>query len=636
MPDTKTIFALRKQGELHRAHELAIDAYSQFPEDEWVKRAYAWVLYDLAKEALNAQDFDLSKKYINVFLLINIPDSDNILHESFEHLVQKSEPSRIELNKAIQLDKSGNFIEAYSLLKGLNVQLHEDSHFNDTRAWNIYKYIKSLQDDISLNYSLITNLLTEYLDLKNTRPSIVHSNILRFAIKTAENEAFDYLHFLQDWDPENFLDEDYKPVVFEGKEYSGLAEKAFMLLGKKLLLKTDHSLIVLFLPYLDLAVSHLNHNIWLPYYKAKLLLLLNRHDEVESFLKPVVKEKRNEFWAWALLGEVYNKTSPSKAIACYCKSLLCTADEKFLINVRSDFGLILYNKGFPDEAKTEFTLSIKSRQANGYRVASALLEIEQQPWFLSARLLENNKQFYLANKTEADEILFADLPWFDGCIGDSFPSKNDPKIILQKIYFTHKGTLHETIVKDKAFKISKRFQQGAAVKVKAECDEGHWQIFLLESRNDGQVWDVFPEAIGIIDRVNADKNFIHFLVSKTTNGVIPFSKLSFTSPTVGTHIAIRYNSKHKDGKNFTEVLFCCKTDTYPSSEILKLFSGQLNIREGFDFGFIDDIFVDPQLIKLNNLSNAVLAHISGTAILSYNEKKGQWGWKAITINTSVK
>jgi hypothetical protein len=631
MPDTKTIFALRKQGDLQQAYELAIEAYNQYPSDEWVKKAYAWVLYDLAKEALNAQDLDLSKKYISDFMLINIPDSDNILHDSFEHMKQKFEPARIELGKAIQLDKEGHFIEAYNVLRNLNEQLHDDSHFNDSRAWNIYKYIKSLLDDISHNFTLITNLFTEYLGLKNTRPSIVHSNILRFAIKTAENEAFDYLQFLKDWNPENFLDDDFKPVVFERKEYSGLAEKAFMLLGKKLLLKTDHSLIEVFLPYLDLAVSRLNHNIWLPYYKAKLLLLLNRHNEVESFLKPVVKEKRNEFWAWALLGEVYNKTSPSKTIACYCKSLLCTADEKFLINVRYDFGLILYNKGFFDEAKTEFTLSIKSRQANGYRLTAELHEIEQQPWFLSAKLFDNNKQFYLANKSEADEILFADMPWFNACIGESFPSRNDPKIILQKIYFTERGTLQETVVKDKIFKITRRFQLGAAVKIKAEFDEGHWQIFLLEIRENGLIWDVFPEAIGVIDRINTDKNLVHFLVSKAINGVIPFSKLSFTTPTVGEIIAIRYRSKHKDGKNFTEVIFCQKTNNRPSSQILKLFSGQLNICDGLDFGFVDDIFVDPQIIKLNNLSNTVLTHVSGSAVLSFNNKKGLWGWKAINI-----
>ena len=55
--------------------------------------------------------------------------------------------------------------------------------------------------------------------------------------------------------------------------------------------------------------------------------------------------------------------------------------------------------------------------------------------------------------------------------------------------------------------------------------------------------------------------------------------------------------------------------------------GVIKIKEGSDFGFVDDIFIDPGNIKRNQwVTNQT---INGKAILSFNKKKGQWGWKMV-------
>ena len=44
---------------------------------------------------------------------------------------------------------------------------------------------------------------------------------------------------------------------------------------------------------------------------------------------------------------------------------------------------------------------------------------------------------------------------------------------------------------------------------------------------------------------------------------------------------------------------------------------------------IDHVLVDASFIKRHDLKNS--QQIQGTAILSYNKKKNQWGWKLISI-----
>jgi len=67
------------------------------------------------------------------------------------------------------------------------------------------------------------------------------------------------------------------------------------------------------------------------------------------------------------------------------------------------------------------------------------------------------------------------------------------------------------------------------------------------------------------------------------------------------------------------------------ADVMKSFKGELRIKEGQFFGFVELIFVAPELIKKDNLKNGQI--IKGEALVSFNKKKGEWGWKAInTIN----
>jgi hypothetical protein len=66
-----------------------------------------------------------------------------------------------------------------------------------------------------------------------------------------------------------------------------------------------------------------------------------------------------------------------------------------------------------------------------------------------------------------------------------------------------------------------------------------------------------------------------------------------------------------------------------TSDAMKRFEGTLKVISPQNFGFLEDIFIDPKIIEVSKLTDG--QPVMGRAILSFNKKKNEWGWKAIEI-----
>lgn len=146
------------------------------------------------------------------------------------------------------------------------------------------------------------------------------------------------------------------------------------------------------LPFVDKGIYTFKDNIWLPYYKAKLLHLVNRNDEAIEFLIPVVKEKITEYWTWSLLGDLIIVSDKEKALSCYCKSLLCKAEVKFLASVRMKLAQLLIDKELWKEAKSEINSIINSKDEGAF-IPDILANYQQNDWFKSAEEKETISTF---------------------------------------------------------------------------------------------------------------------------------------------------------------------------------------------------------------------------------------------------
>lgn len=135
-----------------------------------------------------------------------------------------------------------------------------------------------------------------------------------------------------------------------------------------------------------------------------------------------------------------------------------------------------------------------------------------------------------------------------------------------------------------------------------------------------------PEETVVIEFVNENKSIINFVKDKSKHGFFGYSGM-IDKPKIGDLISVRFNGEGQDG--FYKVLSIKKSSSDSVCNAIKDFQGNLKMREPASFGFVEDIFIEPSLIVKHELNKNDL--IKGKAILSFNKKKNEWGWKAIEI-----
>lgn len=634
MPVTREIFSLRKAGNIEEAYALAVEAYAEAPADEWVIKAYGWVLYDKLKAALQNPKQEVIQQLVQEIETLNVSEADEMLSPNLKRLLDQAQPEGQQLRRAKDLDKNNQHAEARIIFRQIRKSFIGNTQFADSYGWCLFKQLKQIIAHEPVNISMCNDLFEEYLTLQVEKPSILHSNILRLAEKLVGNDSFLFMSIVKKWGYQNFLPDDWNKNLYEGKTYPGLAEKTIQLVAKSLLNQSTLQDILELMPALDVALSRIHDNIWLYYYKAKLLLKTGNYNEAEQFLKPVVKMKRTEYWAWALMGDIYKDTSLDKAISCYCKALLCPTEEKFLVNTRVSLGKLLLQNGLKSEAKREFVKSIETRKEKGYGLGSDLTQIEQEDWFTSISSQGNNTKYYSEHIHLAEEILFADLPWFDANVGEDYVLSDAPCVNRIKIYFKTLSIVNDTSVKEKQHKIYERFKRGDPVQIKAEKKEGKWQVYIIEKRDHGKKWDVFPIYIGVIDHVNSQKMIAHFIVSKEIVGIIHFDPRTEQAE-AGDIVKLSIKKRKKELTTIYEAITWEKTADYPPIDICKVINGRFVIEEGKAFGFIDDYFVAPSTVEEYSLKEMNGRILSGTAVISYNKNKRTWGWKVIKFSINV-
>jgi hypothetical protein len=137
-----------------------------------------------------------------------------------------------------------------------------------------------------------------------------------------------------------------------------------------------------------------------------------------------------------------------------------------------------------------------------------------------------------------------------------------------------------------------------------------------------------PEDIVCVEHVNNDKKIINFVVSKNKYGFASYSSFNI-KPKTGDVFAVRFEEKIDNKSNFYKVITINNTKNQPSSEIHRNIEGNLEIMPGNSFGFVNNVYVPPQLIEKYKLVNS--AFIKGIAINKYQNGHKDWKWSVIKI-----
>src|SRR5690606_89797 len=363
----KAIKELRQAGKLGEALQMATQTLESEPDNIWNKRAAAWVYYDYLKKYAQPESVDAFKE---------------------------------------------------NLIKIKDLQLPEDEKMVfDNCAWQIGTIVFGLQKAEHVDYSKINELFEIIREFQFTKPSEAYSFIYKAFHKGYQNWS-GYLSFADWWNFENFQSVDYLKEEYNGKKIMSIAEQAYIAYSKKLLEGVpvdplgqnkviNKEKIQTFLPELDAIIEKHPDYQYPPYFKAKLLLATGSDENVLSAFIPFAKQKRNDFWVWELMAELFQEDKEIQ-FACYCKALSLKTPEDFLVKIRQTFADMLIKRSMYNEAKTEIQKVMATREKHEWRLPNQITQWTEQDWYKSATAKKNNHDLYSAHIKVAEEILFQD------------------------------------------------------------------------------------------------------------------------------------------------------------------------------------------------------------------------------------
>ena len=206
------IYDLRRDGRLDEARQKAEELLHQDNTDQDIWKAYAWTLIDICKREQQQGNIEGARQISEYLSRLKF----NTKYDEFaETLVRKIQQLKLTVNpffaqiqEAKELSQNGDNDRAWEILRQLAADgnLPEEAH--ESYGWTIYRY---LRDNISsLNSVEVRTQLRDYINLKNERPSNLHSQILNFALNySKQDNNFKLVSFLRLWGPDNLRNSDF-------------------------------------------------------------------------------------------------------------------------------------------------------------------------------------------------------------------------------------------------------------------------------------------------------------------------------------------------------------------------------------------------------------------------------------------
>jgi hypothetical protein len=229
---SKTVFDLRKEAKplsgiaklniLVEALNLARKQYQGDPYDEWTQKALAYTLIDLCKYHLAENDQVQSSAYFTELCSIDFPVPDNIIEGQKNFLQSRMNQ---EVQQAEQFSKNGDHLAALDIFRKIIAENRFTGLHHEAYGWNIFRYIK--EDNNNLSSIDVRTLLREYMNLRNERPSLLHSMILNVSLNYSKTHPDLRLYdFFKLWGPHNLREDDLQTSTsHEGQKIPSLISR---------------------------------------------------------------------------------------------------------------------------------------------------------------------------------------------------------------------------------------------------------------------------------------------------------------------------------------------------------------------------------------------------------------------------
>lgn len=320
-----------KAGQIHEAYDLAKSDIEINPNNVWAQRGMGWVLYYLIRKDAETGQYDQLLAHIDELQSLN---QLNLIDDAiiFEHIIFWV----------------GYFAKKYLTPTGVDSPARLSTLFAKFRSYTL-------------------------------TPSKGYSFMLENFIKC--NAWQEMLDFLEWWDLNNLLPEDYQPVeIANGRSIMSLAERAYIAKSKALIRKNDLGMIEEFLPEMDDLMNQHPEMTYPGYFYGKLLLTLGANTEdALRVVVPFARRKASEFWVWQLLGDVFNHEQ-EKQLACLLRAVHCRTQESFLGKVRIKLADLFIRRDELPQAKFQIDKVTQCYLSHGWHLPHEIDYWIHQQW----------------------------------------------------------------------------------------------------------------------------------------------------------------------------------------------------------------------------------------------------------------
>ena len=206
------IYALRKQKQLDEARQRAEEIIRAQEADRDVWKAYAWTLIDICKREQQNGNVQVARNLSDYLCRLDFDPNEDYFTETLVHKIQSLKltlnPFFAQIQEAKELSQNGDNDRAWEIMSKLATAGNLPIEVHENYGWIIYKY---LRDHLTtLNSIQVRTALRDYINLQNERPSVLHSQILNFALNYSKQDvSFKLVSFLRLWGPNNLRADDF-------------------------------------------------------------------------------------------------------------------------------------------------------------------------------------------------------------------------------------------------------------------------------------------------------------------------------------------------------------------------------------------------------------------------------------------
>lgn len=636
-------FTLRKQGRLEEAYAVAQELINHAPSDIWHQRLFVYVTLDLIKKEIATQKqssrLGVYTQQLQALYIEPRPENESLIKQR-NYALSLVSPINTLLKKAKELSEKGLHGEASREYFKIHKEYPDDEKVQTAFAWELYRLAKSkLSNDFNITH--FKKYFDFYFSLSFQKTEPLHHCWLNIALKIKKHdhpdaEQLDFSDFMLRWELNSLLTEDFLANKTEGgKEWPPLALTVFRQICHDGIHHNNRSALDYAIPYILKALNchrFKTYDItWLIWDLSKVSHFLGKTQDALNFAMQIAKLKNNEAWLWDHIAELYASSDTNLAKACLCKALLCNPNLGFTYKIKLKLAQLLISECDFARAKTEISQVVEFKKEQNEKIPDFALQETEKNWFIQTEASLSNAPFYRNHATTAECLLYEDLPWIKAILGEvfSYIDKHQKEIKKRKIFvcLDSSNIPFEVSIPEKRISLSDKVE-GTPIKIKGEFQANNFQLYTLQPREDGELWDILPTSDAIIDHINTQKSLAHLIITQKIHFNVPLNELP-EGVALFDALTLKISAKrNKEGSTVYQGRAFQKAN-HRIERLLRPFEESVIFASTFA-KLTNDIFVPQNLVQQYNITENTES-ISGLAILSHDKRHDSWGWKAIKI-----